>query len=55
LASEFEETWDFKRTANGTHVSRSFRFHDRSDLTRLLLRALSFFLNRAIAQHLRAM
>ena len=27
LATGFEETWEFERTANGTHVTRSFRLH----------------------------
>src|SRR5436189_3383307 len=37
LATEFEETWEFQRTANGTHVTRSFRLHAKSALARLLL------------------
>ena len=55
LATEFEETCEFQRTANGTHVTRSFLLHSRSALAQLLLRGISFFLKRAIAQHLRAM
>jgi hypothetical protein len=55
LATEFEETWEFQRTANGTHVTRSFRLHARSALARLLLWGISFFLKRAIVRHLREM
>ena len=55
LATGFEETWEFKRTASGTHVTRSFRLHARSALARLPLRGISFFLKRAIARHLREM
>ena len=55
LASGFEETWEFKRTENGTHVTRSFRLHAKSFLARLLLWAISFLLKRAIARHLREM
>jgi hypothetical protein len=55
LASRFEETWEFQRTDNGTHVTRSFHLHARSFLARLLLRVISFFLKRAVARHLREM
>jgi hypothetical protein len=55
LATEFEETWEFQRTANRTHVTRSFRLHARSALAWLLLWVISLFLKRAIARHLRAM
>ena len=55
LATEFEETWEFQRTANGTHVTRSFRLHAKSALARLLLWGISFFLKRAIVRHLREM
>ena len=54
-ATEFEETWEFKRTANGTHVTRSFQLHAKSALARLLLWGISFFLKRAIVRHLREM
>jgi hypothetical protein len=53
LATEFEETWGFNRTANGTHVTRSFRLQAKSALARLLLWGISFLLERAIARHLR--
>ena len=55
LASRFEETWEFQRTRNGTHVTRSFRLHAKSFLARLLLLMISFFLKRAVARHLREM
>jgi hypothetical protein len=55
LATGFEETWEFKRTDNATHVTRSFRLHAKSVLAGLLLRVISFFLKRAIARHLREM
>jgi Polyketide cyclase / dehydrase and lipid transport len=54
-ATEFEETWELQRTANGTHVTRSFRLHAKSAVARLLLWGISFFLKRAIARHLREM
>jgi hypothetical protein len=37
LATGFEETWEFKRNGNETHVTRSFRLHAKSVLARLLL------------------
>jgi polyketide cyclase/dehydrase/lipid transport protein len=55
LATEFEETWEFRRTGNGTHVTRSFRLHAKSALARLPLWGISFFLKRAIVRHLREM
>jgi hypothetical protein len=55
LAIGFEETWEFKRTDNGTRVTRSFRLHAKSVLTRLAVRVIAFFLKRAIARHLREM
>lgn len=55
LASGFEETWNFKRTKNGTLVTRSFRLHAKSFLARLLLWVMSFLLKRAIARHLEEM
>jgi hypothetical protein len=54
-ATEFEETWEFQRTGNETHVTRSFRLHAKSVSARLLLWVLSFFLKWAIARHLREM
>jgi hypothetical protein len=55
LATKFEETWDFERTENGTHVVRSFRLHAKSLLARPLLRVVAFFLKKAIIRHLRGM
>jgi hypothetical protein len=55
LTTSFEETWDFKRSGNETHVTRSFRLHAKSDLARLLLWMISFFLKWAIVRHLRDM
>jgi hypothetical protein len=55
LATGFEETWEFQRTGNETHVTRSFRLHARSVLARLLLWVISFLLKRAIVRHLREM
>jgi hypothetical protein len=55
LATGFEETWEFKRNGNETHVTRSFRLHAKSVLARLLLWMISFFLKWAIVRHLREM
>jgi hypothetical protein len=55
LASRFEEAWEFERTENGTHVTRSFRLHAKSFLARPFLWVISFLLKRAIARHLREM
>ena len=55
LATGFEEAWEFRRTASGTHVTRSFRLHAKSALARLPLRGIAFLLKRAVARHLREM
>jgi len=55
LATGFEETWEFKRNGNETHVTRSFRLHAKSVLARLLLWMMSFFVKWAIVRHLREM
>jgi hypothetical protein len=55
LATSFEETWEFKRIGNETHVIRSFRLHPTSFMARLPLWMISFFLKRAIGRHLRDM
>jgi hypothetical protein len=55
LATGFEETWDFRRTGNATHITRSFRLHAKSIVARLVLWVMSFFLKRAIVRHLREM
>jgi hypothetical protein len=52
LATRFEETWEFKRTGNETHVTRSLHLYAKSFLARLPLRVISFFLKRAISRHL---
>jgi hypothetical protein len=55
LATQFDETWEFRRTGNGTQVRRSFRLHAKSLLAWPLLRVISFLLKKAIARHLREM
>jgi hypothetical protein len=55
LAAGFDETWEFRRTGEETHVTRSFRLHAKSVPARLLLWLISFFLKGAIARHLREM
>jgi hypothetical protein len=55
LATGIEETWEFNHTDNGTHVARCFRLYPKSFLARLALRVISFFIERAIARHLREM
>jgi hypothetical protein len=53
LATEFDETWHFEPTGEGTRVVRSFELHPKSSVTRPLLWLISILLKRAIAQHLR--
>jgi polyketide cyclase/dehydrase/lipid transport protein len=53
LAKEFEETWEFSRLDKATKVTRSFKLHARSSLTRIALVAISWFLKKAVARHLR--
>jgi hypothetical protein len=55
LATWFEETWDFERSDNTTKVTRSFKLHAKSALTRPLLWVISIFLKKAIARHLAQM
>ena len=55
LATRIEETWEFERIGNETHVTRSFQIHAKSVLARPLLWMISFLLKRAIARHLREM
>ena len=55
LASGIEETWDFKRIDNTTRVTRSFKLHAKSALTRPVLWLISILLKKAIARHLRQM
>jgi Polyketide cyclase / dehydrase and lipid transport len=53
LASHFEETVEFEQIGAQTKVIRSLELHARSSLTRIVLVALSWFLKKAIAKHLR--
>ena len=55
LAKEFVETWEFQKTGNETHVTRSFELHPRSIVAWPLLWVISFLLRRAITRHLRQM
>jgi hypothetical protein len=55
LATSFEESCEFKRIGNETHVVRSFVLHPVSVMTRLPLWLISLFLKRAIVRHLREM
>jgi hypothetical protein len=52
LATEFEETWEFQRNGNETHITRSFRLYAKSVLAWLPLRIISLFLKKCIARHL---
>jgi hypothetical protein len=55
LANWFEETWDFERSGNATKVTRSFKLHAKSALTRPLLMVIPILLKKAITRHLRQM
>lgn len=55
LATGFDETWEFERVGDDTHVVRSFEMHPKSALTKPLLWLISFLLKRAIALHLEQM
>ncbi|MCZ2342654.1 MAG: SRPBCC family protein [Bacteroidales bacterium] len=55
LATAFDETWDFERDGDRTHVVRFIEMHSKSALTRPLLWLISFLLKRAIARHLEQM
>jgi hypothetical protein len=55
LATSFEETWEFDQHTHATEVTRSFKLHARSSLTRLVLVAISWFLKKAVARHMRQM
>jgi hypothetical protein len=52
LARAFDETWEFERVGDRTHVVRSFEMHPKSALKRPLLWLISFLLRGAIARHL---
>jgi Polyketide cyclase / dehydrase and lipid transport len=53
LATGFVETWEFEREGDKTKVIRFFEMSARSILTKPVLWLISFFLQRAIARHLR--
>jgi Polyketide cyclase / dehydrase and lipid transport len=55
LATEFLESWEFRRIDNATIVTRSFELHPKSGVTRPVLWLISLLLKRAIARHLREM
>jgi Polyketide cyclase / dehydrase and lipid transport len=55
LATHFEETWEFQSVGDKTRVTRLFQMHAKSALTRPFLWAISLFLKRALARHLRQM
>ena len=55
FATGFEETWEFRRAGNQTHVTRSFQLHPKSFFARLVLWVISLFLKSAIARNLREM
>jgi hypothetical protein len=55
LATGFEETWEFNRLDHATKVTRSFKLHARSSLTRIALVGISWFLKKAISRHMRQM
>jgi hypothetical protein len=55
LATSFEEIWSFEPAADGTRVTRAFRLHAKSIVTRPMLWAISFMLKRAIDHNLKQM
>ena len=55
LATAFDETWEFERLGDRTHVIRTFEMHAKSALMKPLLRLISSLLKRAIALHLEQM
>jgi hypothetical protein len=55
LATAFDESWEFERDGERTHVVRSFEMRPKSALTRPLLWLISLLLRRAIARHLEQM
>lgn len=52
LATRFDETWEFQRIADQTHVVRSMALHPRARWTKPVLWLISLLLRRAIARHL---
>ncbi len=55
LATEFVESWAFRRLGGATRVTRSFELHPKSGWTRPVLWLIAWLLKRAIARHLREM
>ncbi len=55
LATGFDETWEFERDGDDTHVVRSFEMHPKSVLARPMLWLISFLLKRGISRHLEQM
>lgn len=55
LATEFVESWAFKRAGTATRVTRSFELHPKSAVARPALWLISLLLRRAIVRHLRQM
>ena len=55
LATGIEETWEFERVGGETKVTRTFRMHAKSALTRPVLWAMSFLHKKAIARHMRSL
>jgi hypothetical protein len=50
-ATAFDETWEFHRDGDQTHVRRSFAMHARSAWTRPVLWLISWLLKSAIQHH----
>jgi ribosome-associated toxin RatA of RatAB toxin-antitoxin module len=55
LATDFDEIWSFEPVGKATRVTRQFRLHPKSALTRPAVWAMSFLLKRAIARSLQQM
>ena len=53
LATEFDETWEFKRIGDTTNVNRCFDLHATSGVARPALWLISILLRQAISRHLR--
>ncbi len=53
LATEFDEIWQFEPCDGKTRVTRTFRLHARSAITRPMVWAMSFLLKRAVVRNLR--
>ena len=55
LATRIDETWDFKKNAAATAVTRSFELQAKSAFARPFLWLIAPFLKQAIARHLRVL